>query len=58
MDRDHDLVLQRIRQLEKRVWMAAGGLVVITFMINNGLIRKVLTPLSEPITIQRSAIEG
>jgi hypothetical protein len=58
MDRDHDLVLQRIRQLEKRVWMAAGGLVVLTFMINNGLIRKVLTPLSEPITIQRSAIEG
>ena len=26
MDRDHDLVLQRIRQLEKRVWMAVGGL--------------------------------
>ena len=26
MDRDHDIVLQRIRQLEKRVWMTVGGL--------------------------------
>ena len=59
MDRDHDLVLQRIRQLEKRVWMAVGGLTVLTFMINNnGLISKVLTPPPEPITIQRGAIEG
>lgn len=59
MDRDHDLVLQRIRQLERRVWMAVGGLTVLTFVINNNkLISKVLTPLPEPITIQRSAIEG
>jgi len=59
MDRDHDLVLQRIRQLEKRVWMAVGGLAVLTFMINNnGLISKVLTPPPEPPTIQRGAIEG
>ena len=59
MDRDHDLVLQRIRQLEKRVWMAVGGLAVLTFVINNnGLVSKVLTPPPEPITIQRGAIEG
>lgn len=59
MDRDHDLVLQRIRQLEKRVWMAVGGLAVLTFMVNNnGLLSKVLTPPPEPITIQRGAIEG
>jgi hypothetical protein len=59
MDRDHDLVLQRIRQLERRVWMAVGGLTVLTFMINNnGLISKVLTPPPEPVTIQRGAIEG
>ena len=51
MDRDHDLVLQRIRQLEKRVWMAVGGLAVLTFVINNnGLVSKVLTPPPEPIT--------
>ena len=59
MDRDHDLVLQRIRQLEKRVWMAVGGLTVLTFVINNnGLVTKVLTPPPEPITIQSGATEG
>ena len=30
MDRDHELVLQRIRGLEKRVWMAVGGLAVLS----------------------------
>ena len=59
MDRDHDLVLQRIRQLEKRVWMAVGGLAVLTFVANNnGLFSKILTPAPEPPTIQRGAIEG
>ena len=30
MDGDHDIVLQRIRGLEKRVWMAVGGLAVLS----------------------------
>jgi hypothetical protein len=30
MDGDHDIVLQRIRGLERRVWMAVGGLAVIS----------------------------
>ena len=30
MDGDHDNVLQRIRGLERRVWMAVGGLAVIS----------------------------
>ena len=30
MDGDHELVLQRIREVEKRVWMAVGGLAVLT----------------------------
>mgnify|MGYP001068758182 FL=1 len=30
MDGDHDMVLQRIRELEKRVCMAVGGLAVLT----------------------------
>tara|TARA_B100001287_G_scaffold24608_1_gene17933 strand:- start:2762 stop:3142 length:381 start_codon:yes stop_codon:yes gene_type:complete len=56
MDRDHDLVLQRIRQLEKRVWMAVGGLAVLTFVVNNnGIVSRVLTPVPEPPTIQRGA---
>ena len=56
MDGDHYLVLQRIRQLEKRVWMAVGGLAVLTFVVNNnGIVSRVLTPLPEPPTIQRGA---
>ena len=34
MDGDHDIVLQRIRALEKRVWMAFGGVVVIGVLLN------------------------
>ena len=30
MDGDHEMVLQRIRELEKRVWMAVGGLAVLS----------------------------
>ena len=59
MDADHDSVLQRLRGLEKRVWMAVGGLAVLTFVFNNnGIVSRVLTPVSEPPTIQRGAIEG
>ena len=35
MDSDHDRVLSRLRGLEKRVWMAVGGLAVMTFVFNN-----------------------
>ena len=34
MDGDHDIVLQRIRSLEKRVWMVFGGIVVIGVALN------------------------
>ena len=59
MDADHDSVLQRLRGLEKRVWMAVGGLAVLTFLMNNNAITsKILTPVPEPTTIQRGAIDG
>ena len=59
MDSDHDSVLQRLRGLEKRVWMVVGGLAVLTFVMNNNvLISKFLTIEPEPVTIQRGAIEG
>ena len=59
MDADHDSVLQRLRGLEKRVWMAVGGLAVLTFLMNNnGIASRILTPVPEPTTIQRGAIEG
>ena len=54
MDSDHDRVLSRLRGLEKRVWMAVGGLAVMTFIFNNnGIVSKILTPPSEPTTIER-----
>ena len=55
MDADHDSVLQRLRGLEKRVWMAVGGLAVITFgtrvFASNP---DILTNITEPPSIERS----
>ena len=54
MDADHDRVLSRLRNLEKRVWMAVGGLAVLTFLINNnGIAGKLLTQPQEPPMIER-----
>ena len=59
MDRDHDLVLQRIRQLEKRVWMTVGALTVATLVVNNsGLFSRLLTTPVERGRIESSVIEG
>lgn len=56
MDTDYDRVLQRIRGLEKRVWMAVGGLTAVSFIINNGpLMSDLLTPRIEPPTIERGS---
>ena len=55
MDGDHDIVLQRIRQLEKRVWMAMGGLFVISILIT--AVPRVLTNPVEVSTIERLQTE-
>tara|TARA_R100000231_G_C5243452_1_gene140494 strand:+ start:21 stop:401 length:381 start_codon:yes stop_codon:yes gene_type:complete len=58
MDTDHDRVLSRIRQLEKRVWMAVGGLLVISVGIRFvTVLPQVLTNVSEVPTIERPYIE-
>ena len=65
MDGDHDLVLQRIRGLEKRVWMAVGGMLVasigiriITSFPNNlTSFPNNLTSSAEVATISRSIAE-
>ena len=44
MDGDHGMVLQRLCQLEKRVWMAVGGLAVLSI----GL--KVMTAFPKVLT--------
>jgi hypothetical protein len=58
MDGDHDIVLQRIRQLEKRVWMAVGGIAVISISLRVfTTFPKVLTNVSEVPTIEMSYTE-
>lgn len=52
VDRDYDLVVSRVLAIEKRVWMAIGAIVCITFLANNTRIIEILTP--EP---QSSMIE-
>ena len=59
MDGDHDIVLQRIRQLERRVWMTVGALTVTTLIVNNsGLFSRLLTTPVETGRIESSVIEG
>jgi hypothetical protein len=54
MDGDHELVLQRIRELEKRVWMAVGGLAVLTIgMRVMTVFPNLLTNPPEVSTIER-----
>ena len=58
MDGDHELVLQRIRELEKRVWMAVGGLAVLTVgMRVMTVFPSLLTNPPEVSTIERPYIE-
>ena len=55
MDSDHDSVLQRIRGLEKRVWMAMGALAFLSFAASNGTSIQELLTHKEPSTrIERS----
>jgi hypothetical protein len=59
MDGDHDIVLQRIRQLERRVWMTIGALTVSVLIVNNsGLFSRILTTPVETGRIESSVIEG
>ena len=59
MDGDHDIVLQRIRQLERRVWMTLGALTVSVLIVNNsGLFSRILTTPVETGRIESSIIEG
>ena len=59
MDGDHDIVLQRIRQLERRVWMTVGALTVTTLIVNNsGLFSRLLATPVETGRIESRVIEG
>ena len=54
MDADHDSVLSRLRGLEKRVWMAVGGLSVLSFGVSP-MMTNLLTPPPEPPTMVRGS---
>jgi hypothetical protein len=54
MDSDHDSVLQRLRGLEKRVWMAFGGLTVLSFIVSP-MMQNMLTPSTQPPTMVRGS---
>ena len=54
MDADHDSVLSRLRGLEKRVWMAVGGLAVLSFIVSP-MMQNMLTPTPQPPTIVRGS---
>ena len=54
MDSDHDSVLQRLRGLEKRVWMAFGGLAVLSFIVSP-MMQNMLTPPPIPTTMSRGS---
>jgi hypothetical protein len=55
MDADHDSVLQRLRGLEKRVWMAMGAIAIASFAANSeSVFSNLLTPDASPIRIEKS----
>jgi|TARA_R100000005_G_C4991451_1_gene198810 hypothetical protein len=59
IDGDYDRFDQRIRGLEKRVWMAIGAFTVATFVINNaGMISRFLTPTDTTTRIEGTHIVG
>jgi len=59
IDGDNDRINQRLRQLEKRVWMAIGGVVVASFIMNNaGMVTNLLTPPQTQTRIMSSYVKG
>ena len=55
MDGDHNTVLSRIQEIEKRMWIGVGAIAVLSFMINHpNFISKFLTPTQVPVIIQEN----
>jgi hypothetical protein len=52
MDSDHNVVLSKIQELEKKVWIGIGVVSCVTFIISNtGFVEQLLTRPSEPSII-------
>jgi len=56
MDRNNDNFLQRLRQVEKRVWISFGAITVISLTINTTtFLTKTLTPVADQVIMTRSS---
>jgi len=56
MDRNNDHFLQRLRQVEKRVWISFGAITVISLTINTTtFLTKTLTPAVDQVIMTRSS---
>ena len=52
MDGDHNKVLSRIQEIEKRIWVGVGVVAALSFVINHSsLVEKFLTPAPAPVII-------
>jgi hypothetical protein len=52
MDSDHNIVLSKIQDLEKKVWISIGVVSCVTFIISNtSFVEQLLTRPSEPSII-------
>ena len=54
IDIDHNSMLSRIQQIEKRVWIVMGAIFALSMFINNqSLFQKFLTPQLQSTIIER-----
>ena len=55
MDSDHNKVLSRIQEIEKRIWVGVGVVAALSFVINHSsLVGKFLTPAPADTIIQEN----
>ena len=55
MDGDHNAVLSRIQEIEKRIWIGFGVLATVSFLLNHSpILKNILTPEANPVIIQEN----
>ena len=55
MDSDHNKVLSRIQEIEKRIWIGFGVLATVSFLLNHSpILKNILTPEANPVIIQEN----
>lgn len=55
MDSDHNKVLSRIQEIEKRIWVGVGVLATFSFFINHSsFVEKILTPAPASVIMREN----